>query len=249
MKKVLKILGILIAIFVLAIVGFMVWMNESQPTGEAGQQAEVLAQKMLEATNKKAWDTTYCVQWTFKDVHHFFWDRKRNFVEVKWENNKVLLHTKSVTGKAYTADKLLGEEEAKPLISKAWEYFCNDSFWLLAFTKTHDEGVERTYVKQDDGQDGLMVSYASGGVTPGDSYLWLLDENGLPTSYKMWVSIIPIQGLEVTWENWEKLPTGAMVATSHKLANGMDITITNLKASHEYKDMGYEGDVFEELNM
>ncbi len=246
MKKALLIIGILLLLCALGLFLFVYSKTESKPAGEANPKAEVLAQKMLAATNKKAWDSTYYVQWTFKDVHDYFWDRKRHFVQVKWEDNEVLLHTKSITGKAFKAGKLISGTEAAPLVKKAWEYFCNDSFWLLAFTKCYDEGVERTYVKQDDGQEGLMVSYTSGGVTPGDSYLWLLDENGLPKSYKMWVSIIPVEGLEVTWDDWVKLPTGAMVATSHKLP-GLDITITNLKAAHQWNDMELEGDVFEEL--
>jgi hypothetical protein len=49
-----------------------------------------------------------------------------------------------------------------------------------------DEGTTRSLVKNEDKTNGLLVSYASGGVTPGDAYLWKLDANGLPQSYKMW---------------------------------------------------------------
>ncbi|MEZ4952350.1 MAG: hypothetical protein R2825_02080 [Saprospiraceae bacterium] len=36
------------------------------------------------------------------------------------------------------------------------------------------------------------MQYKTGGVTPSDSYVWLLDENGQPTAWKMWVSITSI---------------------------------------------------------
>ena len=248
MKKALKILGIILLVLLLISIFLFYWANETKPLGDTGQKAEALAQKMLDATNKKAWDSTYYVQWSFRGEHDYFWDRKRHFVQVEWEGNKVLLHTKSVTGKAFKANQAVSGEEANAMVKKAWGYFCNDSFWLFAFTKTHDEGVVRSYVKQEDGQEGLMVNYSSGGVTPGDSYLWLLDEKGLPKSWKMWTSIIPVQGLEITWQDWVTLPTGARVATHHLGPAGLDITITNLKGSHRLEDIGIEGDVFEAID-
>jgi hypothetical protein len=43
--------------------------------------------------------------------------------------------------------------------------------------------------------------YASGGSTPGDSYMW-----SMKTIYQKlgeWVSIIPVGGLETSWEDWK----------------------------------------------
>ncbi len=91
-----------------------------------------------------------------------------------------------------------------------------------------------------------MVSYTSGGVTPGDSYLWILDENGLPESWKMWVKIIPVGGMEFTWEKWTELSTGAKVATyhHHKL---LDLDISNLKAATSLSAFGLQDDPFQPI--
>ena len=81
------------------------------------------------------------------------------------------------------------------------------------------------------------MSYSSGGVTPGDSYLWFLDENYVPTHFKMWVKVIPIGGILATWENWMKTSSGISIATKHKLGP-LNIEIENLKMGSDFKELG-----------
>jgi hypothetical protein len=95
--------------------------------------------------------------------------------------------------------------------------FNNDSFWLVAPYKVFDQGTTRQLVALEGGRDALLVTYSSGGTTPGDSYLWILGDDGLPASYKMWVKIIPIGGLEATWANWQRMESGIMLPTSHQV--------------------------------
>ena len=62
-----------------------------------------------------------------------------------------------------------------------------------------------------------MVTYTSGGSTPGDSYLWHLDTDGKPTRFQMWTSILPINGLSASWTDWTTTKSGAQLPTFHKL--------------------------------
>lgn len=243
MKKVFKIFAGIIALGLL-VIGILWFMNnESEPVGTPGQKADEVAQKMMDAVNKQAWDTTNYIQWTFKGMHSFVWDKERHLCQVKWDKNKVLLNINSISGKAFTEGKELEGEAAKEMITKAWEFFCNDSFWLNAVVKAFDGGTKRSLVKLDDGTEGLKVEYTSGGATPGDSYVWILDENYRPTSYKMWVSIIPIGGMEFTWEKWQELSTGALISTYHK-SDVLELDISGLKAGSSYADLGFSGDPF-----
>lgn len=120
-------------------------------------------------------------------------------------------------------------EESTAFINTAWNYFNNDSFWLCAPYKLFDPGKERSLVTLKDGREGLMITYTSGGSTPGDSYVWILDDYQMPVAIKMWVSILPIGGMEFTWENYQTLSTGAMVAQDHFLFGNVNIDIGELR--------------------
>ncbi len=62
---------------------------------------------------------------------------------------------------------------------------------------------------------GIQTLLVGEGISANESYLWLLDANDRPRAWRMWVSVIPIGGLEATWEGWTQLPTGAWVSTLH----------------------------------
>ena len=115
------------------------------------------------------------------------------------------------------------------MVKTAIDFFNNDSFWLAAPFKAFDPGTERSIVNLKDGRKGLMVTYTSGGTTPGDTYVWILDENDRPTAIKMWVQILPLGGMEFTWENILTLPSGALIAQDHLLYGGMNVNLTNVK--------------------
>lgn len=230
----------------LALFIFIKASSESMPTGTTGPAADALANKVLTAINKPAWDNTGVVQWTFAGAHDFLWDKQRNLVKVNWDDNEALVVLDETTGKAWKNGKEVTGDEGDKIVKAAWAHFCNDSFWLNAPAKVFDPGTQRSIVDLPDGKKGLMITYQSGGVTPGDSYLWILDENGLPTSYKMWVSIIPVGGMEFSWDDWTTLPTGAKVATNHT-SKVLDIPITNLKAATDLTAFGLSTDPFQPI--
>lgn len=221
-------------------------LHEDEPSGRSPERADLLADKMMASVNKEAWDTTQALTWNFMDRNSYLWDKRRGFVKVQWDDIHVLLNTKDQTGMAFRSGKELPEEEAGPLLEEAWSRFCNDSFWLNAVVKAKDPGTKRSIVELDDGREGLKVTYTTGGVTPGDSYVWILDENYRPESFKMWVEIIPIGGLEVTWEEWIQLETGAIVSTSHKTAK-MEINVSDVRGASTLQKLTDGKDIFEPL--
>ena len=246
MKKAAKIIGVILGLLILGIGLFLYSIHEKEPVGETGAAADDLARAMEAAVNKAAWDSTTYVTWTFRAEHDYIWDKDRHFVKVSWGDKEVLLHTKSVTGRAFAAGKELEGADRDKLIQKAWGYFCNDSFWLNPVVKAFDPGVQRSLVTLEDGTKALKVSYQSGGVTPGDSYLWILDENNRPKEWKMWVSIIPVGGLRFTWEDWHALSTGALIASKHK-NDYLELELTHIKGGMDLAGVGLTADPFSGL--
>jgi hypothetical protein len=247
MKKFLKGLGIglLVLIVGLFVAGWII--SEPLPEGKSGPEAEALAKKVLTATNQAAWDTTKYVRWNFADRHQLLWDRNRKLVQVEWGENRVILNTQNhLEGMAWEKGKQLEGEEAKAKLNTAWAYFCNDSFWLNAPGKVFDPGTSRKTVELEDGTQALLITYSSGGTTPGDSYLWILNEEGLPIKWKMWVSIIPIGGIEATWDKWKDLSTGGKVATSHQIG-WYESILSDIQAGNDWVHVGVHEDPFAPL--
>ncbi len=229
-KKILKIIAgaiVFLTLPTLLLFGFLyVKYDEDLPTGTKGEQAEQLATKMLNALDFESYKNTNYIEWTFKNRHHFKWNKADNICDVYWKNYKVNLNLDDTSScKAFENDLQIIGEDAKALIAKAINYFNNDSFWLVAPYKVFDKGTERSVVTLENGKKGLLVTYTSGGSTPGDSYLWHLDANGKPTSFQMWVDILPIGGLEATWTDWTTTESGAQLPTFHKMmVLGLEIT-------------------------
>ncbi|WP_299672538.1 hypothetical protein [uncultured Polaribacter sp.] len=228
MKTFFKILG---GIILLIIVGGIIYYfvnNEALPEGKKGKNADALAIKMLNALNHDAFENTEVIAWSFRNTNHYKWLKQEDLVEVSWDKNKVILDTKNTEKSTVFVDGT--PTTNTELIQKATDYFNNDSFWLVAPYKVFDPGTERSIVNYD-GKEALLITYTSGGSTPGDSYLWILDENYLPVSYKMWTSIIPIGGVAATWSDLKTTEAGIKLPRTHTLSLfGMELSMGNVKA-------------------
>lgn len=207
-------------LLVLAIVLAATALADPRPEGTPGPEAEALADAMTAAINQEAWDATGAVKWSFRGSRHHLWDRQRQLARVQWGEVEVLVELESQSGRAWKGGRELEGEKAEKLVRKGYEAWVNDSFWLNPISKAFDPGTTRGLVPQDDGTRGLLVEYTSGGVTPGDAYLWLIGDDDLPVGWRMWTSNIPIGGARATWESWIELGTGAKISTLHDLAIG-----------------------------
>jgi hypothetical protein len=214
MKAILKKILLILGIFILVGIAALWYFSESLPKGDTSKNGDELATKMQTALNVKAWDTMKVVTWKSLMNIKYTWNKPANTAVIEWDNIVVKMVLNSVQGEVYKDGKLV---EDKAAVDKAWASWCNDSFWMFAHYKVFDKGTQRSVVPMEGGKTGLLVSYESGGVTPGDKYLWILNEKYIPEGYKMWVKIVPVKGMYASWENWTTLKNGVMVAPKHKM--------------------------------
>jgi len=234
MKKFFKYIGIILLLIIAAITIYYFANNEALPKGKKGKEAEALALKMFKAINHENFENTEILKWSFRNEHFYTWDKQNNIVHVSWAQYKVTLDTNHPEKSELYIDGELSE--GKEFIKQAQDFFNNDSFWLAAPYKIFDAGTERSIVKYND-KDALLITYTSGGSTPGDSYLWILDNNYFPTSFKMWTSIIPLGGVSATWSDWKNTKSGIKLPTKHKLSLfGLEISMGNVRAYNEKAD-------------
>lgn len=245
MKKALKILFVIVMIIITAGVGGCFLFSKKVPEGIQSEKTALMIDKMNEALDKPAWDSTRYFKWTFMGNHHYIWDKEANLAQIKWGDKTVLLDPDEVTGVAYAQNQKLSGKEEEKAVSKAWSFWCNDMFWMTAPFKVNDPGVSHELVEGEDG-DRLKVIYNSGGVTPGDIYVWSFDAEGKPKSYEMYVGILPIKGINVPWNGWKKISTGAMVSTSHDI-KGMGLLLENVKGGMTLADIDLTEDIWAEI--
>ncbi|BAO55898.1 hypothetical protein [Nonlabens marinus] len=232
MKTILKWLlrGVLGLIALLAILFLIlkIALAEDVPTGLSGPAADELAFKVLDAIEHEKFKEAELISWTFRGTNHYKWYPQQGMVEVRWDDKFVKLDLESNTNSlAFEDGTPLNENDTQDAIAYALKNFNNDSFWMVAPHKIMDPGTEREIIRED-AQEKLLVRYLSGGTTPGDVYVWKLDKNYRPQNFKMWVSILPFDGVEAKWNDWEVTDAGFPIS-KRKSVFGINIPITDIQ--------------------
>jgi hypothetical protein len=246
-KKLAVGVGALLSLGLVGLVVLGVVANRPVPQAAPSAEADVLARAMMAAVHAEKWDETGAVEWTFADRNHHLWDRQRGYVRVEGGTGRVLVRLHDRTGVAFKDGQPVPAAELQNVLNRAYAAWVNDSFWMMGPAHLFDEGTTRALVKDDDGTDGVLVRYASGGVTPGDSYLWLAGPDHVPNAWRMWVKIIPVGGLRVTWEGWTPLDTGVQVATAHHAAGVNQPTVTGVRGARTLQQLVPGADPFAQL--
>ncbi|MEM1009951.1 MAG: hypothetical protein AAGJ35_13220 [Myxococcota bacterium] len=239
MKKVLLILLSVFAALCFVILFSAWWVHRPLPTSKRSAQADQLAHAMQRAIDIQAWKRTGAIRWIFRDRHHHLWDRQRHYSQVRWKSGSntivaqlnlgSLARPNTPNGMAKINQRELHGQDLQEILTKAYQYWCNDSYWLNPIEKVFDKGVSRRIV-QDGAKTMLMISFSKGGVTPGDRYLYTLNAQGLPLSWRMWVSILPVGGVYASFSGWKTLSTGARVSTKHKIGP-LTLTLKQVQAA------------------
>lgn len=216
-----RLLLILISLFVLAalVVYATVYISSrrDRPHGESGARAEALRSSIERAAGVAQFQKLAAIEFRFgpADRRHLR-DLRRRLVQVQWTEAegrqlRVQYAEQSLLGRAWeNGAELDDEQQRNEAILKAYRFHTNDFFWLNPWAQMRADGLRCEYV----GERALALHYESGGVTPGDSYLIIVDGDGLPRRWQMWVQVMPTPGAEFRIEGWQEFG-GVRFATRH----------------------------------
>jgi hypothetical protein len=161
----------------------------------------------------------------FRGKNAWLWDRAKGRARLRAGDREILFRTHDRTGVAFEDGRPLSGEALDDALAGAWKAFCNDTFWLNPLVKLFDDGTRRA-LRADGGRPRPAGQYGSGGVTPGDAYLWhgarrppdrLADVGADPPGRRRPHGV----------EGWQTLETGAVVSTLHKGAIA-DLALTEV---------------------
>ncbi|MGA0403176.1 MAG: hypothetical protein ACO3NA_05985 [Flavobacteriaceae bacterium] len=224
MMRVIKKAILALIVISLGLVLMIQLLSKPLPEAIEGPEADQLARDVQAALNISGYEALGEIQFSFRD-HHYLWNKIEERVLVSWEDYKVDLTLSEIeNSKIIQGGK---DSNRTDLVEKAKAYFYNDSYWLVAPFKFFDPGVVRSLIETANGNKALLITHTSGGVTPGDSYLWYFDKNLVPTHFELWVSIIPIKGVSATWSSWVSKQE-VLFSTVHQLGP-LEITIDELE--------------------
>jgi hypothetical protein len=215
-----------------------------------GPAADELAHRIERAIDKRAWDRTGAISWVFGGFNRHLWDRRRNFARVELiGGTTVWIDLSTHRGLASRGGEPICGDDLADALDSGYRAWINDSFWLNPLVKLFDDGVERKRAELLSGRpgaSGLIVQYTKGGVTPGDTYLWIVSSSGRPRAWRMWVSVLPVGGVEATWEDWTRVETGAWISRKHRVGPAT-LRISEVTAARDVKALAGGEDPFRAL--
>jgi len=153
--------------------------------------AMLLADKcMLAMGGREAWDNTRYIGWNFLGRRSHLWDKSTGDVRIEDLSNEItiLMNIKSKEGSAFKGGALV-TDSVDHLLQKGYEWWVNDSYWLVMPFKLKDSGVTLRYFGEGTTEDGkaadiIQLTFEGVGVTPQNIYeVWLDTDSKLVTQW------------------------------------------------------------------
>lgn len=178
------------------------------------EEANAIVPEILKAMGgADQYDKTHFIKWDFAK-RTLYWDKWTGNVRVEspGENLVILVNINTLKGKAFENGSLITDEEkTKALLTKAKNWWINDSFWLVMPWKLQDPGAMLTYVKTAKLPNGkmadvLQLTFDNVGVTPDNKYLLYVDKED--HLIKQWAYFENFNDPEPSftrpWDNYQK---------------------------------------------
>ena len=133
----------------------------------------------------KAWNDTRYIGWNFFGSRRHVWDKQTGDVFIKSLKTpiEIRMNINDKIGQVWMNNELTTEPDSlSKYLQKGYEWWVNDSYWLVLPFKLQDSGVSLKYLGDGTTEDGtaadlLSLTFDKVGVTPQNKYHIYVDKS------------------------------------------------------------------------
>ncbi len=150
------------------------------------QKAMDIAEAVVQASGgaQQYRDTEY-LSWNFFGSRKHIWHKPSGnvYIEAQKEPIKIKMNINSKQGEVWlNGEQQVQQDTLSKYLQKGYEWWVNDSYWVVFPFKLQDSGVTLKYVGQGQTQLGadaeiLSLTFSNVGVTPDNKYLVYVDQS------------------------------------------------------------------------
>ncbi|HYW35867.1 MAG TPA: hypothetical protein VE868_10705 [Balneolaceae bacterium] len=147
-------------------------------------KAIAIADSVMKAMGgRKNWDQTKIIHWNFFGQRAHTWDKAtgKDSIYIPSKNMAIVENIHSKKGKVFENGKQMTQPDSvKKYLTKGYQWWVNDSYWLFMPFKMKDTGVTLKYLGIHKTQAGepaykLQLTFDSVGVTPQNKFWVYVD--------------------------------------------------------------------------
>lgn len=235
--------GLWIFVFVFAaplgLAGYYYYERDSEPESLPGPNAEADWNRLATYANLDAWRDTAVVRFTVNGEREYVWDRRREFVRLRWADTIVWMRLRGRTGYARVSGEEVPAFDNRGLVEQAYRFWARDSLLVNPVAKMARSSVTHEAV----GPGRLKIILEMRGKT----FLWSVRPDGKPQSFRFWADDDWLSsGLEWKIADWDALRTGAKIPTRYETF-GRTFEITGIAGATSIEELFPDVDPFTRL--
>jgi len=191
--------------------------------GTADEQAARIADKVMDALGgERAWNDTRYVSWKFMGVRQHYWDRWTGDIRIESNDVVTLMNVDTKLGKVQKAGEIITDEDMLAnYLSRGYDAWEGDSFWMFMPFKLRDPGVNLAYageqtLKNGKKADVLRMTFDGVGPEPQGRYDVFVDrESSLVVQWSFYENRSDTKPkFTLPWDGWQKFGK-IKLATQH----------------------------------
>ena len=209
MKNLCCILGLLLSSLLLA--------------GEIEPRAHEVAEKVMTAMGgRQNYDNTRYLTWRFFGKRLHVWDKWTGNLRFEDKELLVLMNVNTREGRAWQDGQPITDEAAlQEALTKGYESWINDSYWLVMPYKLEDPGVTLVYSGEASTEAGnpahvLTLTFDNVGVTPENKYEVLVGkDSNLVEQWNFYATADDAEPrFKTPWADWQ--PHGKILLSADR---------------------------------